>query len=102
MFSATSCNSHFIISCKNKIRISVMFHLCGTNLHHILVDLLGVSVDQIDLLGVAVLLDFLLVGVVLVLVRHGQPSNGRGPRSEESRACADSAVSSVLSRVSSQ
>lgn len=42
----------------------------GTNLHHVLVDLLRVSVDKIDLLGVAVLHDLLLVGVVLVLVRH--------------------------------
>lgn len=44
--------------------------LHGTHLDNVLVDLLGVSVDQVDLLGVAVLHHLLFVGVVLVLVRH--------------------------------
>lgn len=44
---------------------------CCTNLHHVFIDLLGVSVDQVDLLSVAVLHDLHLVGVKLVLVRHG-------------------------------
>lgn len=43
---------------------------CSTDLHDILVDLLGVSVDQVDLLGVAVL-HKLLLSVELVLIRHG-------------------------------
>lgn len=80
----------------------VMFSLCWTNLHHILVDLLGVSVNQIDLLGVAVLLDFLLIGVVLVLIRHGQASNSCRAGSEEDQTCGDAAVGSVVSCVSSQ
>lgn len=42
-----------------------------TYLDHILIDQFGVSVDQIDLLGVAVLHNLLLVGIVLVLVGHG-------------------------------
>lgn len=52
-----------------------------TNLHHVLIDLLGVPVDQIDLFGVAVLHNLLLIGVVLVLVRHGGAAGaGRGHR----------------------
>lgn len=42
-----------------------------TYLDHILIDQFRVSVDQVDLLGVAVFHKFLLVGVVLVLVGHG-------------------------------
>lgn len=44
---------------------------CCTNLHHVLIDLLGVSVNEIDLLGVTVLHNLLFIGVVLVLIRHG-------------------------------
>lgn len=55
---------------------------CCTNLHHIVIDLLGISVNEIYLFGVAVLHKLLLVGVVLVLIRHGGAA-GAGP-SEES------------------
>lgn len=45
-----------------------MQNISMTYLHDIFIDLLGVPVDQVDLFGVTVPQDFLLVGVVLV--RH--------------------------------
>lgn len=74
--------------------LKVLCPFC-TNLHHVLIDLLGVSVNQIDLFRVAVLLNLLLSGVVLVLVLHGWGCRSRLSRTQRGYAFVDSAGSSL-------
>lgn len=48
--------------------IRLGYHILKIHLHNIFIDLLRVPVDQINLLGVTIFQDFLLIGAILV--RH--------------------------------
>lgn len=75
-----------VLTFLNIFHFKVLCPFC-TNLHHVLVDLLGVSVDQIDLFRVAVLHNLHLGGVVLVLVLHGRGGRSRSSLTQRTRLC---------------